>query len=411
MVPTNAEVAESGGIEARRLQEAVSRLKEVRRRYVLDAGDGESFALAEERLDSIIHDLDGWLKPGGEPVDVDSLGFRMAAVEEMIEAVGFPGHAHVIGGVRQALVEAVEDRNPDDAPPPPRRYEPPPASVDVRRTAEPEVDEWDLREEAERRARGSGRLAKLVLIGGCIAVVWLVFFRPDSAPIAVDGAAEGFVVEEPPAPRPDAPPVRNQIPDPAVAEVAAEYDEENLARFSNEITLAEIAVRSGSTDTALTHFAAAAAIDRHHRRLVEVGGSLIDLLLREADDAFDDTRWEVAAIRVEDARRIARGLYLDTSEIEHVARKHELMTRFQDVTPDDSEAFGSAVGRVVRVTSIYGDVLFGRLESFEDDALLVEIHSGVEGGGAEYSTTIPLTMVRELRVFDAQSVSETVLDR
>ena len=119
---------------------------------------------------------------------------------------------------------------------------------------------------------------------------------------------------------------------------------------------------------------------------------------------------ELASARVEDARRIARGLYLDTSEIDHAARKHELMTRFEDVTPGDPGALNRAVGRAIRVTSIYGDVLFGRLEKLEDDALLVKIHSGVEGGGAQYSTTIPVSMVRELRIFEAQSVSETVLE-
>ena len=181
-------------------------------------------------------------------------------------------------------------------------------------------------------------------------------------------------------------------------------------RFSTEITLAENAMRSGDLDPALTHFAAAAAIDRHHRRLTEVAGSLIDLLLREADEAFDNTQWDVASARVEDARRIARGLYLDTSEIDHAARKHELMTRFEDVTPGDPGALNRAVGRAIRVTSIYGDVLFGRLETLEDNALLVKIHSGVEGGGAQYSTTIPLQMIRELRIFEARSVSETVLE-
>lgn len=410
MSPINAKPSETSGAKAPRLKEAVTRLKEVRRRYVLDAGDHEQFALTEERLDSIILDLDGWLKPGGIPMDISSLDFRLTAVEEMIESVGFPGYARVIGGVREALVDTTEDANTENDPPPPRRYEPPAASMAVRRRSESDLDEWDLRAEAEERERGSRWRTKAVLIGGCVAVAWLIFFRQDNAPPAVDRGAERRVVEESRVAATQSAPVPNPIPDPAVAEVTAEYDEENLARFSNEITLAENAVRSGRTDTALTHFAAAAAIDRHHRRLVEVGGSLIDLLLREADKAFDDTRWELAAIRVEDARRIARGLYLDTSEIDHVARKHELMTRFQDVTPDDAGAFGNAVGRVVRVTSIYGDVLFGRLESFEDDAILVEIHSGVDGGGAEYSTTIPITMVRELRVFDAQSVSEMVLE-
>ena len=412
MSPINAEISEPGSVEAHRLKESVTRLREVRRRFVLDAGDSEQFALAEERLDAIILDLDGWLKPGGRPVGVSGLDFRLAAVEEMIEAVGFPGYAHVVAGVRDSLVEPVGDLTTGDEPLPPRRYAPPAASKATRPRPDGKMDEWDLRAAAEEAQRGSGWLTKAVLIVGCVAIAWLYFFRqeqgrPDHGAVAV---ADRLIVEGSGVPEPEAALAPNPIHDPAVVDVAAKYDDEMMARFSNAIALAENAIRSGDLDSALTHFAAAAAIDRHHRRLIEVAGSLIDLLLRAADEAFDDTQWGVAAARVEDARRIARGLYLDTSAIDHTARKHELMTRFEDVTPDDPDAFLRAVGQAIRVTSIYGDVLFGRLESFEDDVFLVEIHSGVEGGGAQYSTTIPLAMIRELRIFEAQSVSETVLE-
>ena len=410
MSPINAEASEPGGVEARRLKETVTRLREVRRRFVLDAGDGERFSLAEERLDSIIQDLNGWLKPGGRPVDISGLDFRLAAVEEMLETIGFPGYAHVVAGVREALTEPVGGSVAEDEPPPPRRYVPPAASKAARAPADNDMDEWDLRAAAEETRRSSGWLTKTVLIAGCVAVAWMYIDYQDPGRPDRQTETDRSAVEELLVPVPKAAPAPNPIPDPAVADVAAEYDEEMSERFSIEIALAENAMRSGNLDLALSHFAAAAAIDRHHRRLTEAAGSLIDLLLREADRAFDDTQWEVAAVRVEDARRIARGLYLETSAIDHTARKHELMTRFEDVTPDDPGAFSRAVGRAVRVTSIYGDVLFGRLETLEDDALLVKIHSGVEGGGAQYSTTIPLSMIRELRIFEAQSVSETVLE-
>jgi hypothetical protein len=410
----NAEIVGPGGVEAHRIKESVTRLREVRRRFVLDAGDGAPFALAEERLDSIIVDLEGWLKPGGSPVDVSGLGFRMAAVEQMIEAVGFPGYAHVVAGVRNSLVEPVEYSTAESAPPPPRRYVPPAASKATRPPAsDVDADDWDLRAAAEERQRDSGWLVKVVLITCCVAVAWMTFSRREQTPSDPGAGVGGPVVEEVRAPVPTEPksaPGPDLIPDPAVVDRAAEYEEALMERFSSEIALAESAMRTADLDSALSHFAAAAAIDRHHRRLTEAAGTLIDLLLREADEAFDDTRWDVAAARVEDARRIARGLYLDTSEIDQTARKHELMTRFEDVTPGDPGAFNRAVGRAVRVTSIYGDVLFGRLETFGDDVLLVEIHSGVAGGGAQYSTTIPVSMISELRIFEAQSVSETVLE-
>ncbi len=405
-----AETADPGDVAAHRLNEALARLSEVRRRFILDAGHGEQFAPAEERLDSIISDLAGWLNSGGVPVDISELDFRLAAVEEMIEAVGFPAYAHVVSGVRKALVEPVGAPSGEDELPPPRRYVPPAAPKTKRPSSEDDADEWDLRAAAEERQRGSGWLTKAALIICCVAIGWFAFYHGEEKRPDLGASADRLVVDEPQAPRPEARPAPDPVPDQAVVERAAEYEEAMMERFSSEISLAERSMRSGNLDSALSHFAAAAAIDRHHRRLTQVGGSLIDLLLREADAAFDKTQWAVAAARVEDARRIARGLYLDTSEIDHTARKHELMTRFEDVTPDDPGGFGRAVGRAVRVTSIYGDVLFGRLETLENDTLLVEIHSGVEGGGAQYSTTIPVSMIRELRIFEARSVSETVLE-
>jgi hypothetical protein len=100
--PANAEQFDSGSVEAHRLLEIVTRLKEVRRRYVFDAGDGEQFALTEDRLDSIIADLDGWLKPGGKPIEIGDLDLRLAVLQEMMESVGFPGYSHVIPSVSRA---------------------------------------------------------------------------------------------------------------------------------------------------------------------------------------------------------------------------------------------------------------------------------------------------------------------
>jgi hypothetical protein len=194
-------------------------------------------------------------------------------------------------------------------------------------------------------------------------------------------------------------------------EETLEFHAETLARFEREISLAHDALSNGDLDLALQRFAAAAVIDRHHRRVSELAGSLIDALLQEADVAFDNSKWELAADRVEDARRIARGLYLDTAAIDHTAQKHEALTRFEDVTPQDRPAFPEAVGHSVRVMLTNGDVLFGRLEAFEGNTLFLDVHSGIEGGGVQFSKMIPLVMIRELRIFDAERPSETVLDQ
>jgi hypothetical protein len=407
--PANAERFESGNVEAHRLLETATRLKEVRRRYVSDSGDGEKFALTEERLDSIISDLDGRLKPGGKPIDIGELDLRLAVLQEMIESVGFPGYAHVIARVREDLLEPVEDAKADEEPPPPQRYEPPATHVADGSASEAYLDEWEARAAADRRQRHWGWQIWLTMIGGFLAAAALLFFWQGETGHGSPDRTVQIPVEEPNVLEPTAAPAPTLIPDPADVEEEEEFRTESLAQLEREIHLANDALSDQDLDTALHHFVAAAVIDRHDRRVSAFAGSLIDSLLKMADEAFDDGKWELAADRVEVARRIARGLYFDASAIDHTAQKHAAMTRFEDVTPEDRRAFGRAVGNAVRVTHVNGEVLFGRLEAFEDNTLVLEVHSGVEGGGVQFSKAIPLVMIRELRVFEAERPSETVL--
>ena len=164
-------------------------------------------------------------------------------------------------------------------------------------------------------------------------------------------------------------------------------------------------------ETALQHLAAAAAIDRHHRAVVSLGKSLIDNLLKSSDRAFDHNERELAAKRLDDARHLAESLYLDTSAIDQMSRAHEAMTRFNDISPDDPVAVRNAVGRFVRVTLNTKKELFGRLEAYEDNRLNLSIHSGVDGGGVQFSMKIKLDEIRVLRVYDATKISEAVLGR
>jgi hypothetical protein len=140
--PMRAETSDTENLEAHRLLNALTRLKEVRRRYAVDTGDGKQFTLTENCLDSIISDLEGWLKPGGRPIEFGDLDLRLAAVEEMIESTGLPAYAHVIASVRETLEVPAESSDSDEEPPPPQRYEPPPASVVTRSTPDSDLDYW-----------------------------------------------------------------------------------------------------------------------------------------------------------------------------------------------------------------------------------------------------------------------------
>jgi len=404
-----AEESAPENFEAHRLLNALTRLQEVRRRYAFDTGDGKQFTVTENCLDSIISDLEGWLKPGGRPIEIGDLDLRLAAVEEMIESTGFPAYAHVIASVRETLRVPAENIDSDEEPPPPQRYEPPPASVATRSTPDADLDEWEIRAAAESRSGGRGWLIWPALFGGCIAAAALLSFWLGETGHDLQGRTNQAVLEAAIAVEPTVAPAPTPNPIPSWTEEAPEFNDESLAQLRREINLAEEALYYQDLHVALQHFAAAAAIDRYHQRVFDMGKSLIDALLKGADEAFDNGEWELAADRIENARHIARGLQLDTSAIDHTAQKHAVMTRFEDATPQDREAFRRAVGHSVRVTLTNGDVLSCRVEAFEDNTLLLVVHSGVEGGGVQFSKKIPLAMIQELRIFDAERPSETVL--
>jgi len=210
--------SETGNFEAHRLLETLTRLKEVRRRYARETDDGQQFTLAEGRLDSIISDLDGWLKPGGRPIEFGELDLRLAAVEEMIEATGFPGYAHIIASVRKSLLITAEDPDPEEEPPPPQRYEPPPASVTTRSTPDADLDEWEIRAAAESRMRRRGWAIWPLLVGGCLAAAGaLLFFWPGETGRDLRGRtnqvviAAAEVVEPTVAPAPTSAPIPSRM--------------------------------------------------------------------------------------------------------------------------------------------------------------------------------------------------------
>lgn len=403
--------SDKGDRGARDLLDAVSRLSEVRRRFVFDAGDGERYVLAEERLDAIILDLKGWLKPGGAPIDLGELGLRLSAVEEMIEGLGFPGYAHVIGSVRRSLVELVESPNDGDEPPPPRRFEPPAGRAAGRPARVARAGSRASKPRPAGRRPDRVRAAVLIAAAAVLAAVLAMVLGPRPQPRT--GPAAGPSAPVRPLPietaEPDPTPVPRMSSEPGPPAESFEDAVRTRARLGAEVGAADAAIAEGDLERALQHFAAAAAIDRYHRRVTTLARRLVDALLDGAEGAFDDGEWERANELVADARRIARGFYLDTSKVDQTARNLATMTRFSDVGPADRTALRGAVGRVVRVTLGTRDELLGRLEAVEGDRLVLSIHSGIEGGGAEFSRSVALAEVARVRVYDAERVSELIL--
>jgi hypothetical protein len=391
------------------LLEIVTRLTEVRRRYVFDAGDGERYELVEERLNSVIADLQGWIKPGGTPVELSGLALRLSAVEEMMEAVGFPGHAHVIASVRETLVGLGEGSTREDDPPPARRFEPAPARGSVRSPADSALDEERRPFGAALRARS--RLLLAVVAGLCAAGAAAILLPLRE----MGGDRSGQVELEIPATLENSRPVTSDDARPIDDTKPTGWSFEDAARHRaqllKEVDSAEEALGGGDFDSALRHFAAAAAVDRHHREVISLAGRMIEALLQGAGEAFDNEQWDLADKRVADAGHLARGLYLETSAIEQTARRLAALTRFEDVQPDDQASILGAVGHAVRVTLTIGDPLYGRLGAFDGVELTLAIHSGIEGGGAEFEKAVAIGNVGEIRVYETESLAETVFER
>lgn len=383
------------------LEESLIRLKEVQRRCADDSGGGEGSALALERLNAVILDLDAGLGPGGIGFNVDLLDFRLSEVEELFESTGSPNLARVISNIRDSLPPAPEDDVVNEEPPPPRRYLPPPAvAVPISRTSRPQQRRQKPKAATDGRRKGARWPFWLAAFVGASAVVAFLYIEGDLAEFLPGGKAKPVVREKTILPRPMATDEKRLVPEPPSVNEEFEFQEETLADFTLEIRLCESALNDGDIAQALKHFAAAAAIDRHHRRVTATGKLLIATMLREADAAFDRGERAFANKKVDDARSLARGLRLDNSAVDRTARKDAAKNRFEDIDPRDEDALSRAVGHPVRLTLKTKDVIFAHLQGVEDGALHLEVYAGVEG--VEFSPTILATTVRELRIFDAE---------
>ncbi|MGD8440537.1 MAG: hypothetical protein PVG53_08365 [Holophagae bacterium] len=407
------DIVPDGGRDVfRELLQVVARLKEVRRRFVREAGDGDRFDHAEQRLDDVIRDLERGLGPGDHPLELDDLELRLAAVEEMIEGLGFPKYAHVVGSIRDTMVTVSGGPGGDvgDEPPPPQRYEPAPKPIARGGSSRAAAAAPGAAvRPPDRRWRLALLIVILVLVGGLATAFHLGVVSLDRWTLADRAGTETGITPEP-----------VQVPSPAEPDVAPTVEPtpklepfrvnaRALGQVVHELDAAETAIDRNDIDDALRHFAAAAEIDRHHRGVVSLAGRLIDALLERSERAFDAGLWQEATRRVEDARHLASGLYLDTAEIEQVARRHAAMTRFRDLDPDATSAIRASVGRAVRVTLDTRDQLFGELEALDGDRLVLSIHSGLHGGGVEFTKQIPLEDTLQIRVYEATRVADLIL--
>ncbi len=409
MAPTEAMKPEPGGLGPDGLHQVVDRLHEVRRRCVTDPVAADPQFKAIEALDAVLGDLGEGQEPGSATMGIEELDLRLATIEALFESMGSPNLARVIASIRSTLSEPTEGPSPEEEPPPPRRFAPPPGAAVRRRRPRPSTGKRRAPAKAATRSGGSRWFKFLILTAVATSIASFVYLRQVEPEITPSNDAGQAPVEKQAVSRLPASAIPTMVPAPASTDDDFDPLEEEMANFTLEINLAESSLRSGDLRGSLRHFAAAAAIDRFHRRVISMGKSLIAALLQEADLAGDSGDWELAGRRIEDARNIAHGLRLDDSAVDTTAQKLATLTRFEDIEPGDAEGLRDAIGRPVRLILKTDGLIIGRLLEINDGILLLDVYSGVKGGGVEFSTSILASTIREIRVYDAKRPEEIMV--
>lgn len=405
---TDVNQRESGGLDKAKLKETANRLREVRRRCRDDADAADYREASMGLIDAVLADLDASMESGAGSMAADDLDLGLATVEEMFRTGDAPGFVRVIASIRNSLSAPADEPSPVEELPPPRRFEPSPNDAVRRRRPKPKPAMARAKPAAATKKGRSGRLIFAIVVICAIGVYALVYLQDrDSETQALEpvSPAVTYGMEDVTIPVFEIPTV---VPSRRGFDDDFDYQEEAMARFTLEIRMAESALDDGDINTSVRHFATAAAIDRHHHRVIRMGKALISAFLQGADLAYDAGNPELAGKRVKSARDLARGLRLDESPIDNTAKKLAVMTRFEDIELRDVDGLVRAVGHPVRLTLKSKDVVFGHLKGIENEFLLVDVYSGIKGGEAEFSTKILSSTIRGIRVYDATQPSEIV---
>jgi len=399
---------EFGGLDKAKLEEIANRLREVRRHCRDDDDVSDHRDASMGLIDAVLADLDASIKSGVGTMSADDLDLGLATVEEMFRTGDAPGFVRVIASIRSSLSTPAVKPKPIQEPPPPRRFQPSPNDAVRRRRPKPIAASGRRKPAAAAQKPRSGRLILAIVVIGAIGISAVVHFQNRDLETSTAEAITPVVSygsEDIPIPVLDIP---TPIPSRRGFDDDFDYQEEAMARFTLEIRLAESALADGDLRSSVGHFAIAAAIDRHHHRVIAMGKALIATFLQDADRAYDSGNTDLAGKRVQSARDLARGLRLDESPIDNTARDLEVRTRFGDIDAGDAASIERAVGNPVRLTLKSKDVVFGHLKEIDGEFLLLDVYSGIKGGEAEFSTRVLASTIRKIRVYDASDPSEIV---
>lgn len=397
MGPTEGTNPQPEGLDRDKIQALTSRLRELRRRWGQEQGGEDLKTKATEVLDAVLADLDEAQESASGAMAAEDVDLGLAMVEEMFEAEGSQGFSRVVGSIRASLIPRVEQSGDDEEPPPPVRFQPPSSAAVRRRRPKPESKIPERRTSAPAPSR-KGRLAWIIIAVFVIASAGGVAFlqyQKDRPVSREEGLTEPATGSRPLVSGMPILVLPQEDTRPSWAREDFDVREEEMATFTFEIRLAEEAMAQGNFNEALRHFAAAAAIDRQHPRVVATGKFLIASMMREGDLAHDAGDAGLAKKRFQSARSLTRGLGLEDGS----NRPDPTEYGFEDLDPTQGDVLQRVVGLPVRLTFKTGDVVYGRGDGMDGDRLLLEVYAGTRAGGADRSMKILASTIRGIRVY------------
>ncbi len=435
-------------IDLEQLSQLEQRLREIWRRHIrIIISDSQEVAEVKQRLESILVTLASYCESGTDHSKVRLVARDLGTAQRQLAILGFVNVARVLERVEESLADLGANNSPDEKPQTAKRFEPPPKpAVDSTRIAGPHEEQrsqphkpsliwlavhsiygaivgWSVMRAMTGTAVAESIAPAIPIVTGAIVglligvlyrfvpkttsqallrlltlVVWLLTTCGALTYLALKPAKPATKVTE--VLEPVATP--NEVPataTPIVLLIDEDPIDDISARVTIEIKRAEAAIKERNLGQAIDAFAAAVAIDRHHRLINDTAEKVIKLMLDEADRATEIGRWDRASKLVDDALSLANHFYLDTGAIKHTRSRHNSTARFVDTLPDDLKAINLAIGKRVKATLLDSDTIRGTIQTVSPSSITLDVNSGVGGGQVRFTRDYPLNEIQNIRVY------------
>jgi len=340
----------------------------------------------ETRIESIMQRLQTHEAADAEPIPYAALARELYAVERFFESNGFLSISREVAHVERTLERFALPDEPD-----------PTATPEIPRDSTPgTASEPMIVDSAEGSTAGPPRWAvpkplaaviALSVVAIVVCVVLIVRFERPAHP-----TVERARLAPTPAPTAPPPPPRAVPRDPDAGPAPG-------AVLAEEVGRARIALGEGDIDQAIEHLSQAALVDANHATVLGTARQIVELLVDRADAAAEGGLWEIAALTLTRASRIATRFGLDTHRIEETAHRHSQMDRFTLIQPTDTDAIRAAAGKRVTVFLKDGSKQESIIKTTQAGQLLLDEDTTVRGGAMYYVEKVPLADIDYLKVW------------